>query len=47
MKATLTEMKNNLQEINCREDEAKNQKVIWNIRKQKYTQSEQQKEKRI
>ena len=35
MKDTLTEMKNKLQRINSRIDEARIQSAIWNIRKQK------------
>ena len=35
MKDTLIEIKNNLQEIKRRVDEAKTQSMVWNIRKQK------------
>ena len=47
MMDTLTDMKNNLQGINNRLDEAKIKSAIGTTRKQKNTQSEQSKEKRI
>ena len=47
MKVTLSEIKNNLQGINCKVDEAKNQISDLEYKKAKYTQSEQQEEKRI
>ena len=53
IKATLIEIKNNLQGINSRVNEAENQiSMIWNIKEQKTkqkknNQSEQQEEKRI
>ena len=47
MKDTLTEMKNNLQGINSRVYEAKNQISNLEYKEAKNTQSEQQKEKRI
>ena len=47
MKAMLIEIKNNLQGINCKVDEAKNQISDLEYKKAKYTQSEQQEEKRI
>ena len=47
MKATLTEMKNNLQGINSKVDEAENQISDLECKEAKNTQSEQQKGKRI
>ena len=47
MKDILTEMKNNLQGINSRVDEAKNQHTSLEYKEAKNTQSEQQKEKYI
>ena len=44
-KETLTEVKNNLQGNNCRVDEAENQSMIWNIRKQKATKQKNKKKK--
>ena len=37
MNVTLSEIKKNLQGINNGVDEAKNQSVIWNTRKKKYS----------
>ena len=47
MKDTLTEMKNNLQGINSRVDEAENQISDLEYKETKISQSEQQKEKEI
>ena len=47
IKATLTEMKNNLQGINSRVYEAKNQISNLEYKEAKNTQSEQQEKKRI
>ena len=47
MKATLTEMKNNLQGINSKVDEAENQISDLECKEAKNTQSEQKEEKRI
>ena len=47
MNDTLTEMKKNLQRINSRVDEAKNQISYLEYKKAKNTPSDQQKEKRI
>ena len=47
MKDTLTEMKNNLQGINSKVDEAENQISDLECKEAKNTQSEQQKGKRI
>ena len=47
MKDTLTEMKNNLQGINSKVDEAENQISDLECKEAKNTQSEQQKEKMI
>ena len=46
MKDTLTEMKNSLQGINNREDEAKNQIINLEYKEEKNTQSEHQKGKK-
>ena len=45
MKDTLTEMKNSLQGINSRKDEAKNQMNDLGYKEAKTTQQEQQEEK--
>ena len=47
MKDTLTEMNNNLQGINSRVDEAKNQISNLEYKEAKDTQSDQQKEKKL
>ena len=47
MKDTLSEMKNNLQEINSRVDKAEKQISNLEYKEAKNTQSEQQKEKGI
>ena len=47
MKDTLTEMKNNLQGLNSKVDEDKNQISDLEYKEAKNTQSEQQKEKSI
>ena len=47
MKDTLMEIKNDLQGINSRVDEAKNQTNNLEYKKAKNSQSKQQKEKRI
>ena len=47
MKDTLMEIKNDLQGINSRVDEAKNQANNLEYKKAKNSQSKQQKEKRI
>ena len=47
MKDTLNEMKNNLQGINSRVDEAKNQISNLEYKKAKNTQQEEQEEKKI
>ena len=47
MKATLTEMKNNLQDINSRVKEAKSQISDLEYKEAKHSQSEKQEEKRI
>ena len=44
-KATLTEMKNNLQGINTRVKEAENQISVWNIREQKTPNQNSKKKK--